>query len=275
MTYQEFNFNLYNTEFYGQYWQPETYKAAIILVHGMGEHATRYTDYVIPTLTENGYAVIAFDQFGHGKTSGKRGHCPSFEAVLESVEKVTEKAVEVFGTIPLFLYGHSMGGNVVVNYALRKEHSFAGVIATSPFLRLALKPPAIKLFMGKILQKIAPSITMGNELDTNDISRDKVAVQKYINDPLVHDQISPNYSITFIKTGKWAIENANTLKTSMFLLHGTGDKIIDYKGTQEFASQTKKATLKLYENGYHELHNDLCKEEMMTDALAWLKNEIG
>ena len=274
MTYQEFNFNLYNTEFYGQYWQPETTKAVIVLVHGMGEHATRYTHTVIPTFTENGYGVIAFDQFGHGKTSGKKGHCPSFEAVLESVDKVTEKAKEVFGDIPLFLYGHSMGGNVVINYVLRKKHGFRGVIATSPFLRLAFQPPAIKMFFGKLIQKIAPSMTMGNELDANDISRDKTEVQKYINDPLVHDQISPNYSITFIETGKWAIEHAKTLETPMLLLHGTDDKIIDYKGTEEFANTTKKAVLKLYKGGYHELHNDLCKVEMMGDVITWLNSQI-
>ncbi|MDG2194826.1 MAG: lysophospholipase [Polaribacter sp.] len=274
MTYQEFNFNIYSTHFYGQYWQPSKTKAIILLVHGMGEHATRYTESVIPKLTENGFGVIAFDQFGHGKTSGKRGHCPSFEAVLKSVEKVQEKALAIFGNKPLFLYGHSMGGNVVINYVLRKKHSFAGVIATSPFLQLAFQPPAIKLFVGKLLQKIAPAITMGNELDPNDVSRDNTEVQKYMNDPLVHDRISPNFSITFIETGKWAIENANKLQTPTLLLHGTDDKIIDYKGTQEFSNNSNTTTLKLYEGGYHELHNDLCKEEMLTDVVNWLKKQL-
>jgi len=274
MTYQEFNFNSYSTNFYGQYWQPEETKAVILLVHGMGEHATRYTDFVIPKLTENGIGVIAFDQFGHGKTTGKRGHCPSFDAVLESVEKVQEKAIAIFGNTPLFLYGHSMGGNVVINYVLRKKHSFKGVIATSPFLQLAFQPPAIKLFVGKLLQKIAPSMTMGNELVPSDLSRDNIEVQKYIDDPLVHDRISPNFSITFIETGKWAIENGEKLQTPMLLLHGTSDAIIDYKGTQEFSKKSSAATLKLYEGGYHELHNDLCKEEMMADVVNWLENQL-
>ena len=91
-----------------------------------------------------------------------------------------------------------MGGNVVANYALRKQHNLKGIVATSPFLKLAFTPPAIKLFVGKIFQKIAPSLTMGNELDANDISRDKTEVEKYKNDVLVHHKISPNFSITFI-----------------------------------------------------------------------------
>ena len=274
MTHKEFTFTIYKTDFYGQFWEAENTKAVVVLVHGMGEHSTRYADFVVPTLIKNDFSVVAFDHFGHGKTSGKRGHNPSFDAVLESVSKVIEKAKTVFPNTPVFLYGHSMGGNAVINYVLRKENTLQGVIATSPFLKLAFQPPAWKLAMGKILQKIAPSITMGNELDPNDISRDKKEVGKYINDPLVHDKISPNFSLTFIDTGDWAIKNASSLKTPMLLLHGTGDKIIDYKGTEEFAKNTKKATLKLYKDGYHELHNDLCKEEFMAAIVHWLNTKI-
>ena len=167
-----------------------------------------------------------------------------------------------------------MGGNVVVNYTIRKKHDLRGTIATSPFLKLAFEPPKIKLAVGKILQKIAPSITMGNELDANDISRDKTEVHKYINDPLVHDKISPNFSLTFIDSGRWAIENAQNLDSPMYLLHGTNDKIIDYKGTQEFANKSENATLKLYKGGYHELQNDLCKEEMLQDVVNWLNSQL-
>ncbi len=115
---------------------------------------------------------------------------------------------------------------------------------------------------------------MGNELNVNDISREKIEVDQYVNDPLVHDKISPNFSLTFIETGKWAIENAGKLQTPMLLLHGTDDKIIDYKGTQEFANNSDKATLKLYKGGYHELQNDLCKEEMLQDVVNWLNSQV-
>ena len=273
MTHSEFNFNIFNTEFYGQTWTADNTKAVVVLVHGMGEHSGRY-NHVAKKLNDNDFSVIALDHFGHGKTEGKRGHNPSFEAVLESVTKTIEKATEIFPQKPVFLYGHSMGGNVVVNYVIRKKQVLKGVIATSPFLKLAFEPPKIKLAVGKLLQKIAPSITLGNELDANHISRDKTEVEKYISDPLIHDKISPNFSLTFIDTGKWAIENGHKLQTPMYLLHGTNDKIIDYKGTQEFANNSEKATLKLYEGGYHELHNDLCKDEMLQDVVNWLNSQL-
>ena len=273
MTNKEFKFNIYNTNFYGQYWQAKNTKAVIVLAHGMGEHSKRYSD-VAKKLTDNNFSVVALDHFGHGKTAGKRGHNPGFDKILESISKTIEKAEEIFPKLPIFLYGHSMGGNVVTNYVLRKENDLKGVIATSPFLKLAFEPPTIKIFLGKLLQNIMPSITMGNELDPNLLTRDKNEVKKYIEDPLVHDKISPNYSIKFIETGEWAIENAKKLKTPMLFLHGTADKITDYKASKSFTENSEKATLKLYKGGYHELHNDLCKEEMLQDIISWLNSQL-
>lgn len=273
MKNKEFDFSLYNIKFFGQYWKANETKAVVVLVHGMGEHSTRYV-HLAKKLTSNNYSLVSFDHFGHGKTEGKRGHNPNFNAVLESITYVIDKAKELFPKQPIFLYGHSMGGNAVINYVLKINHNLKGVIATSPFLKLAFEPPKIKLAVGKLLQKIAPSITMGNELEAAHISRDKVEIDKYINDPLVHDKISPNFSLTFIDTGKWAIANASKLQTPMYLLHGTDDKIIDYKGTQEFANNSDNSTLKLYYGGYHELHNDLCKEEMLEDVVNWLNSQL-
>lgn len=273
MTHTTFTFNFHKTTFFGQYWQPETVKAIVVLVHGMGEHSGRY-HHVAKKLTDNNYGLIAFDHFGHGKTKGKRGHNPGFEIVLESVSKLIEKAKSVFGNKPMFLYGHSMGGNTVINYTLRYKHNLKGTIATSPMLKLAFQPPAWKLSIGKIMQKIAPSITLPSELETTHISRIQEEVKKYENDPLVHDKISPNFSLSFFDAADWAIENASSLKSPMLLLHGTDDKIIDYKGTESFANRTEKATLKIYEGGYHELHNDLCKEEMLQDVVDWLNAQV-
>lgn len=273
MTHKEFNFTIYNTLFYGQYWRVKNTKAVVVLAHGMGEHSSRYQN-VVKKLNKNHFSVVAFDHFGHGKTVGKRGHNPSFDAVLESITKTIEKAREIFPDKPIFLYGHSMGGNAVINYVLRINNDVKGVIATSPFLKLAFRPPKIKLVVGKLLQKIAPSVTMGNELDPNDLSRDKTEVENYKNDTLVHDQISPNFSLTFIESGDWAIKNAGKLKIPTLILHGTNDKIIDYKGSEEFANNTQMASVQLYEGAYHELQHDLCKEEMTEDVSNWLNTQL-
>lgn len=275
MIRKEFAFNLYNTNLHGKYFQPKNVKAVVVLVHGMGEHSGRYESYVIPVLNENSLAVITYDQFGHGKTEGKQGHNPSFEALLECVDFILEKSKEIFEDKPTFLYGHSMGGNIVINYVLKRKPNLNGVIITSPLLRLAFDPPEWKLSIGKLLQKLWPSITMGNELDTEAISRDKNEVEMYKNDPLVHSKISPNYSIVFFETGEWAIQNANQLKAPMLLMHGTGDKITSWKASEEFARSSKKyVELKLYEDAYHELHNELNKNEVLKKITDWIDKRL-
>ncbi len=276
MSSQTFHFTVSNTQLFGCYWQPKSDpKAVVILVHGMGEHIGRYEQSVIPHLAKNGYAVVGYDQFGHGKTKGKRGHNPNFDAVLTCITEVIIKSKKLFNGLPLFLYGHSMGGNVVLNYVLRRKHPFKGVIATSPFLRLAFQPPALKLKIGKLLYKIAPGLTMSNELNPNDISRISEEVLAYVNDPLVHDKISPNYSIKFIETGQWALEHASELQVNTLFLHGTGDKIIDHKATKEFADNSNgMASIKLFEGAYHELHNDLCREKMLVTITDWLNSQL-
>lgn len=268
-----FTFFLLKTHFHGQYWQPREVKAVVVLLHGMGGHSGRYTE-IAEKLTANKYAVVSYDNFGHGKTTGKRGCNPGFESLLLVLDKVLIKTRELYPNTPVFLYGHSMGGNIVINYALRKQYDLRGVIASSPFLKLAFQPPVWKMVLGRLLQKIAPSVTLGNELDASHVSRNEKEVDKYHDDDLVHDRISPNYSITILETGKWAIENATKLKIPMFVFHGTSDKIIDCKGSMSFAEKTNLVFLKLYEGGYHELHNDICKEEVLQDIVTWLDSQI-
>ena len=271
MIREEFTFNLCNTKFYGKYFQPKNVKAIIVLVHGMGEHSERYERFVIPFFNQNSIGVITYDQFGHGLTTGTRGHNPGFEDVLDCVAIVIKKALEVFGKKPIFLYGHSMGGNVVINYALRRKNQLNGIIATSPFLRLAFKPPSWKISLGKILQKIMPSITMSNEIDVEAISRDKNEVELYKNDPLVHDKVSPNYSIVFMETGEWAIQNANKLELPMLLMHGTGDSLTSWKASKEFAKKgNENVELSLFKDAYHELHNELNKNEVLERMNTWM-----
>ena len=275
MIHKGFDFSCQKTKLYGQFWQASQTKAIVILVHGMGEHSSRYADFVVPELLKNDISVMTYDQFGHGKTQGKRGHNPGFDAVLDCVQIVIDKATTIFGDKPLFLYGHSMGGNVVINYILMRKYKLKGVIATSPFLKLAFQPPKWKLILGKLIQNLVPSVTMGNELDVNAISRDKTQVQKYISDPLIHDRISPNYSLSFIKSGQWAIDNAEKITLPVLILHGTGDRLTSYKGSEEFASHNKKnITLKLYQDGYHELHNDLCKKDFILNIVHWIELQL-
>ncbi|MEX0291589.1 MAG: lysophospholipase [Flavobacteriaceae bacterium] len=274
MEYTPFTIKAHNTPISGGYAQPAEVKAVVVLVHGFGEHLGRYKERVVPNLVASGCAVLLYDNFGHGISGGKRGHCPSYEALLDLLEIVIAKATELYPHQPLILYGHSLGGNLVLNYALRRQTKIKGIIATSPYLRLAFEPPAWKMGLGKLMLKIAPSFTLPSGLDPSGISRDAEEVEKYIKDPLVHDKVSPMFSLPIMEAGSWAIANANKLEAPTLLVHGTADPIIDPQGTQEFHQNSENTLLELFPGAYHELHNDSCREGFFKLILNWLRQQL-
>ncbi len=116
---------------------------------------------------------------------------------------------------------------------------------------------------------------MDSGLDVNAVSRDKKAVKAYTDDPLNHDKVSPNFSVLFIESGEWAINNANRLNLPMLLMHGTDDRLTSYKASEEFAENAgNNVDLKLFEGAYHELHNDIIKNEAIDEIINWINNYI-
>ncbi|WAC03959.1 alpha/beta hydrolase [Lacinutrix neustonica] len=157
-----------------------------------------------------------------------------------------------------------------MNYALRKQPDIKAIVATSPFLRLAFQPPKWKVTLGKLMLKLAPSVTLPSAIEESAISSIPAEVKRYHEDPLIHGKISPMYLFPVIDAGEYAIANAYKLKIPILVTHGTGDRIIDYKGSVDFTNQAHGAELKLYDNGYHELHHDVCAEEMLLTIVKWL-----
>lgn len=271
---ERFTFNCFDANIYGQYHEPDDVRAVVVLVHGFGEHSGRYHENVIPALLDCGLAVVTYDNIGHGKSGGKRGHCPSYAALLDILEEVILKAKSFFPGKPLFLYGHSMGGNLALNYALRRKHQIIGIVATSAYLRLAFKPPKWKMAFGRMLLSLYPSLTMPSGLDPKGISRIPDEVEKYKSDPLVHDMVSPMFSFPIMDAGQWVIDNAGQHEVDTLLLHGSGDPIIDYRGTEEFHNNSNKTKFQLFEGGYHELHYDLCAQEMLQAVQNWFRQRL-
>ncbi|MDX1326399.1 MAG: alpha/beta hydrolase [Arenibacter sp.] len=260
-----------DTTIYCWYVPPPIVKGLVVLVHGFGEHSGRYFPEVVPTLLDINMAVISYDNFGHGQSGGKRGDCPSYGALMGLLDAVVAKGKALVPDTPIFLYGHSMGGNLVLNYALRSKVKLKGVVASSPYLKLAFQPPKWKMTLGKAMLRLLPHVTLSAGLDPSGISRIPEEVEQYKQDPYIHDRVSPMFSFPVMAAGQWAIDHAAHLKTPTLLLHGTGDRIIDYKGTQGFHKNAAVTTLQLMEGGYHELHKDLCRKEVLQIISNWMK----
>lgn len=248
-------------------------KGSLALIHGLGEHSGRY-EHVASSLTEEGLVIMALDLQGHGETGGKRGHILSYSSLLHGIHQLLNRLQEERPQRPLFLYGHSLGGNLVLNYALTYPKRLTGVIATSPWLKLAFSPPPLKVFLGRMMNAIYPSFAQSNQIEEGALSHSKDVEERYREDPLVHNQISARLFSQAYERGLWALENANSFETPLLLLHGTGDRITSWKASQLFSQRAKECAFTAWENFYHELHNEQEKEKVLASIRSWIHSQI-
>ncbi len=275
MKHVEFEWKTGNDpQLYAQAWQPETEPVAVVcLVHGLGEHSGRYA-HLADFFCQVGYILLTFDLRGHGRSQGQRGHASDFGVLLDDISHLLEEAAKRYPGRARFLYGHSLGGSLVLDYALRRRPQLAGVIATGPGLRTAFEPPAWKVTLGKIMYRLWPALSMSNELDRQGLSRDPKVVRAYNSDPLVHDRVTARLGIDLLQSGLWAMEHAAEFPLPLLLMHGAADRITSAQASREFAAKAgDRCNLKIWDGLYHEIHNEPEKEQVFAFLLEWLKRK--
>jgi alpha-beta hydrolase superfamily lysophospholipase len=277
MQHSEYNWTTPdNVKLYGQEWKPEgKQKAAIVMVHGLGEHSGRY-EHVAEAFTQAGYSLTAFDLRGHGKSEGIRGHAPSYAAIMEDITHNVDLAKEHFPGLPVFIYGHSLGGNLTLYYCLTQNPQIKGAIVTSPGLATAAPVPPVKLALGKLMYNLMPAMQMDNGLLRSGLSRDPEVEKIYSNDPLVHPKISARLALDLINNGKFIIDHAAEFPIPLLLMQGTGDYIVNPPMTKTFANAAplSKITFKEWDGYYHELHNEPEKAQVLKTITDWLDLEL-
>jgi len=253
-------------------WKPaDPPKAVLFIVHGHGEHSGRY-EALANLFIDNQIAVFAFDHRGHGKSGGKRGHADSIEQFVEDVELVLMKCRSLFLEIPVFIYGHSMGGQIVASYLDKvKSKEISGAIVSSAWFWLVSSPPAWQIKLIKKLALIMPRLTLSNGLDSALISSVATEVLLYKNDPLIHDKISLALFDTLYHNGVWLTNHAQEVKVPVLVCHGDKDQITDRSGSEQYAKKIgTKAEFKIWPGAKHESHNDYDKENVMQFYVDWL-----
>jgi acylglycerol lipase len=264
-------------DIFAQGWEPDSHspKAVVCLVHGVGEHTSRYA-HVGDALAKKGFALFGSDMRGHGLSGGKRGHIPSEEAILLDIDMLFENARSRYPGIPIILYGHSLGGIRVLHYSLKRKPDVKGVIATSSGLRTALENQPAKILFAKIFGSLFPGFQLHSGLDVNAISHDPEVIKAYKTDPLVHDYISLGFGNIMLAAAKWSLQHAAEFSLPLLLLHGTSDALAFPSGSKDFAEPLKgKCTLVLFDGAYHELHNEPEKEQVFKTMIDWINERLG
>lgn len=256
---------------YSKLWTIPSPKAIVALIHGQGEHINRY-EHLATYYNNNGVAVWGYDQQGFGKSEGPRGHAPNLEAYLDDTGILIDQISSRFPGTPIFLYGHSMGGNVALNYAFRRnDKRLTGIIATGPWIQLAFEAPAIKILAGRLMRSLMPKLALSSGLDTRLLSIDPAVVTAYNNDPLVHDKVSAAAGISLIEGAAWLNQYANPVPTPLLLMHGEADGITSCPATKALSERLSgPVTWKAWPGMFHEIHNEPDQKAVFDYTLNWI-----
>jgi alpha-beta hydrolase superfamily lysophospholipase len=256
---------------FAQSWEPEgEAKGAIALIHGLGEHSGRYRHWV-EKLCEAGYAVESFDLRGHGRSEGQRGHTPSFDHYADDVDILINHTRNRFVDKPLFIYGHSLGGLIVLFYLIQRQPDLSGAVVTNPGLRTALGEQKMKVILARLLGSLMPAGSMSSGLEQEALARDHAVIEAYRNDPLVHDKVSFGFGKQSLAAIDYIFNNADRINLPLLLMHGTADRIAFVSGPEELASRVPdNCTLKIWEGFFHELHNEPEKDAVFAFLKEWL-----
>jgi alpha-beta hydrolase superfamily lysophospholipase len=248
-------------------------RGTILLTHGMGEHSGRY-HHVARHLAEAGLRVLTWDLRGHGRSEGRRGDIRRYGLLEEDLLELWSMATAERG--PVFLYGHSLGGQITLNFAIRHRPAAAGMIITSPWLRLAFVPPLWKTSLAWLAVRTWPSFTQDTDVMPWRLSRDLDFLKAMPDQHLIHNRMSARMYRALTEGAERAARDGVELPYPMLLIHGANDPVTSVEATKQFfhALQSRDKALVIVPEALHETHNDLCRETVLARITEWLEERL-
>jgi acylglycerol lipase len=273
MQHREGHFKgLEDFDIYYQGWLPdEEPQAVLLVVHGLAEHGGRYMN-VVNHFVPQGYAVYAPDHRGHGRSDGQRVYVERFSQYLDDLKTFFDLLRDWHPDLKIFLVGHSMGGAISLAYTLRHQDELDGLLLSGPAIKVGADISPLLILVGRVLSLILPKMGL-LALDSSSISRDPETVKAYDNDPLVYrGKMTARLGAELIATMQSFPDQVSQLRLPLLVMHGSADKLADPQGSKWLgeAAGSEDKTLKIYEGYYHEIFNDLGREQVLADVQAWL-----
>ncbi len=246
-------------------------RGAVVIIHGFGHHGASFEE-VAQRLNAAGYAVYAFDQRGHGRSPGDRGYIGRFDDTILDMQLHLGHIQPQIGSMPVFFFGHSLGGLILACYCLRYQPAAHGLIFSSSALRIPDNVPKYLLVLSGVLGKYLPKLPV-QKVDFASISRDPKAVDEALRDPLRY--LGKMHARTGLETLRAIREIEGSLERftyPLLICHGTADKLTDIEGSRRLyaAAESTDKTLRIYDGAYHEIWNDLDKDRFMAELIEWL-----
>ena len=257
-----------------QEWRSKSEPAAVLaVVHGYGEHGGRYRG-LAEDMVPRGCDVHVYDLRGHGLSGGRRGHLGCFADYLDDTAVFLKAVREEQPGRPVYLLGHSLGGLIAAAYVEdRPGDAPAGLILSSPFLRLGMPVPPLKLHAARLLSLVAPAVNIGNTLDPAELSHDQDVVSAYRIDPLNHHVATARWAAEVVAAQSAALSAAHRIRLPLLLLYADADAVADPQACRDLFERAASPdkTVHCYEGFYHEIFNDTGRDAVFADLATWLE----
>lgn len=258
--------------YFYQHWIPADPKALVVFMHGFGDHCGRHDDFIKRIVT-NGFACATFDQRGHGRSEGRRGHVDSFADWVEDLGSFIDFSLsKVPDGTPLILAGYSMGALICVEYILTNAQPVAGMVSIAGAFAPVMRVPKWKRRIAERLKGVVPTLAMDTGVARVDLTRDATELEALSQDSLFHSRVT-------LRSGreiqsKLALLGAipQRIFTPMLLVTGSADRVCDPEGTLWFAGRLASVDkhFKIYDGMYHDMLHDIGREEVMDDIAGWI-----
>lgn len=253
-------------------WEPPKSRAAIVVVHGLGEHSGRYAEFG-ERMAGYGISTFAMDLRGHGLSDGRRGHVPTFDVFLQELDRF-RREVEGLADfrVPMFLLGHSLGGLIALRYQEEYNTRFEGAIIISPWLATAMTVPRWKANAAHALSKLLPALPFRANIRPEHVSRDSDVVEAYRADPLVHDTVTPRFFSEVSAAMGLALQRSDRIQEPLLFMVAGDDRLVATERSLRFARSISAAdlTVKVYPGHYHELLNELDRASVHREIRDWI-----
>jgi acylglycerol lipase len=247
----------------------------LLLCHGVGEHSGRYGP-VVDAVLPDGWAVYGLDHRGHGRSGGRRAHVRRYDDWLADFDGFRRLVTGDDDGIPVFLLGHSMGGQIALAYALDHQDDLQGLVLSAPALAYNGLPRAAVATV-RAIGRFAPTLRTAG-IDPSKISKDPAVYAEYQADPLVHHG-RPTLGLSTAIVGQFDVlpERARELRLPTLMQYGTLDTMVDPAGFRRLAATcgSPDLTVHAYEGLWHEIYNEPERERPLADLRAWLAAHTG
>lgn len=261
-------------EIFARIWRPDSAPLAILAIcHGLNSHSGQYFGFA-KEMVSRGYAVYALDLRGRGRSSGERFYVEHIDDYVADVDALIEFAISREVSLPVYLLGHSAGGVTSCIYALEHQSKLAGLICES--FAFQVPAPDIALAILKGLSHLVPHAHV-LKLHNEDFSRDPTMVAQMNADPLIAGENQAAQTVAALVRADQRLDREfGDITLPLLVLHGTADKATKHSGSERFAREagSKDKTLRLYEGHFHDLLNDVGKEQVTRDIAAWIEARL-